>query len=310
MVWLAGCSPTLSQPVHPSTQEQEAYSRAFRASDPQAAEQFLVEYPNSIYASNMRDRLEVLNKKQQEASLYEPYRQHDTGAGYREFLTKYPESAFAEEARLHIAALDPDGDFESCRKRDTVEAYQEYLFHHHTDDKYYSAALSRLDELLHPGGQLAQNSFSPPSKVIITTGSLSQQYETLGTVEANTTDIGLSTSDLYDVLFRPKIARAIQGSSPKLSTSQMDERLRSAARQKYGGKADAVINVTYRTNYDGDVFASGLAVHFTESQPTPAATTQGPNLEQKLTELKSLREKGLVTPDEYYEKRGKLLEGF
>ena len=152
--------------------------------------------------------------------------------------------------------------------------------------------------------QSVRASTSHPSEVIVTTGSLSQQYQVLGTVEADTTDIGLSTSALYDVLFRPKIARAIQGSSPKLSTPQMDERLRSAARQKYGSKADAVINVTYRTNYDGDVFASGLAVHFVE--PAPQASI----LEQKLTELKSLREKNLITPEEYYEKRGKLLEGF
>src|SRR5438128_1428540 len=36
------------------------------------------------------------------------------------------------------------------------------------------------------------------ASAIVTTGSLSQPYEALGTVEADTTDIGLSTSDLYD----------------------------------------------------------------------------------------------------------------
>ena len=147
--------------------------------------------------------------------------------------------------------------------------------------------------------------------IVVTTGALSRQYETLGTVEVDTMDIGLSTSDLQDALFRSKLSIAVQGHSPKLSTSQMDDRLKIKARQQYGNKADAVINVNYRTSYYGDVFASGLAVHFIEmpSPATPVAVV-GPSLEDRLEELKDLREKNLITPEEYYEKRNQMLKEF
>ena len=100
-MWLSGCSPTVSRP---GQLEEEASSRTFNSSDPQVAEQFLAQYPNSIYASNVRDRLEVLKGQQQEASLYASYQQRDTAAGYREFLAKYPKSPFADNALLRVRA--------------------------------------------------------------------------------------------------------------------------------------------------------------------------------------------------------------
>jgi len=55
--------------------------------------------------------------------------------------------------------------------------------------------------------------------------------------------------------------------------------------------------------------ASGLAVRFVEPQPVSVPVAPGPTLEQKLTELKTLREKNLITPEEYYDKRSELLKG-
>jgi hypothetical protein len=178
---LAGCGSTLATQAQ-QNKEQAAYHRAFNTSDPQAAEQFLAEYPNSIYASNMQDRLEVLEKKQQDASLYEPYRQRDTAAGYREFLAKYPDSAFIEEARPRIATLDPDGDFEPYRKRDTVEGYEEFLATRHTDHKYFATALERLSALTGrstivkaPGGTQPPGVAAASGMLIVTIGSLDQK---------------------------------------------------------------------------------------------------------------------------------------
>ena len=71
---------------------------------------------------------------------------------------------------------------------------------------------------------------------------------------------------------------------------------------------DAVINVTQRTDPDGDVFASGLAIHFVEPpKPASASIASTRSMEDRLRELLDLREKGLITPEEYYEKRVEIL---
>jgi hypothetical protein len=305
-VWLCGCGPTVSRPGQMFTPEHEAYRRAFSSSDPQVAEQFLAQYPNSVYASNVRDRLEVLKKQQQEASLYAPYQQRDTAAGYREFLAKYPESAFTENARLRIAELDPDGDFEPYRKRDTVEGYEEFLATRHTNHKYFSAALERIAALT--GRSTIAKS---PETIIVTAGPISQPYKVLGEVNVNTRGMINLGSALNDALFRSPLAVAAGGRTPVAHTEQMNKFLKEKAREQYGHKVDAIINATYKTDHDGDVFASGLAVHFTKQEsPEPQRTIPSERrLEGRLKELKDLRERGLISAEEYYQKRQELLQG-
>lgn len=55
-------------------------------------------------------------------------------------------------------------------------------------------------------------------------------------------------------------------------------------------------------------FSAALAV--SEQRHNTRATLQEKPLEDRLRELKGLREKGLISSEEYYEKRAKLLEGF
>lgn len=150
----------------------------------------------------------------------------------------------------------------------------------------------------------------PLAEIVVTTGPLSQPYETLGEVHVSTVGEIYLGSLLQDSLFRSPLARSIQA-TPATNTATMNEKLKTQAREQYGGKADAIINVTYRVDPDGDVFASGLAVHFIEPQPTPALPSAPPtrSLEERLLELRNLREKGLIGAEEYYEKRMKLLEG-
>jgi hypothetical protein len=54
-------------------------------------------------------------------------------------------------------------------------------------------------------------------------------------------------------------------------------------------------------------FLAALAL--SEDQQTPQPTLQEKPLEERLRELKESREKGLISSEEYYEKRAKLLEG-
>lgn len=140
--------------------------------------------------------------------------------------------------------------------------------------------------------------------IIVTAGPLTQPYEVLGEVHADTTDLFLTTSFLRDSLFRSPFSVAVQGASPKLSYSQMDERLRNKAVELYGTRVDAVINVTYRTDPDGHVFADGLAVRFTPQPPSFAPVRSA---EESLKELRGLLDQGLITQEEYERKREEIL---
>ena len=52
------------------------------------------------------------------------------------------------------------------------------------------------------------------------------------------------------------------------------------------------------------------ALALSEDHPNTQATLQEKPLEDRLHKLKGLRAKGLISPEEYYEKRAKLLAGF
>ena len=50
--------------------------------------------------------------------------------------------------------------------------------------------------------------------------------------------------------------------------------------------------------------------HFVSTYLPLQEAMKGPNLEERLKELKRLREQDLITPEEYYEKRAELLKEF
>jgi hypothetical protein len=90
--------------------------------------------------------------------------------------------------------------------------------------------------------------------------------------------------------------------------AEMDVYLRRLACFLYGYDVDAVINADYWAIPGGTVFAKGIAVHFTngsDSSSAPPATDPGHRLEQ----LQNLKDRGLITDDEYERKRHELLEG-
>jgi len=145
--------------------------------------------------------------------------------------------------------------------------------------------------------------------VFVTTGPLSQPSEVIGEVHINTLGMMNFGSFLNDALFRSPLAVAAGGRTAVVNEEQMNAFLKEQASRQYGNRVDAIINASYRADHDGNVFASGLAVHFIEPQPVAAPVAPSPTLEHKLTELKNLREKNLITPDEYYDKRSELLKG-
>ncbi len=145
----------------------------------------------------------------------------------------------------------------------------------------------------------------PPSEIIVTAGPLNQAYEPLGPVHADSVGVVNVGSILVDSLFRSPVAAAMHA-TPKANVPQMNEWLRNAAVMRYGS-VDAIINVTYQNQPDGDAFADGLAVRFITQQtvqPPPATKT----MEERLERLKALLDRGLIDRDEYDRKRTEILK--
>jgi hypothetical protein len=135
-LWLMGCT------THPErTPEQKAYIKAVEE--------------ESFARGKALDSSDI-NESQ-------AYLEHYPDAQYREGVVRH----LARLIRLKETASNPEGEFEACRKEDSISAYESYIFNHGTEDKHYAEAFARLDELLHPGGQLAQNIH--PSEPMVTT---------------------------------------------------------------------------------------------------------------------------------------------
>lgn len=97
----------------------------------------------------------------------------------------------------------------------------------------------------------------PQEAPLLIAGPISQPYRALGEVQISTAD-GMNLSRMLTL--------AASGTIPQARHGWISQMLREEARKRYGGKVDAVINVTYQTRPDGEVFATGLAVHLVERQ--------------------------------------------
>jgi hypothetical protein len=63
------------------------------------------------------------SKEQQiQAEQYQPYKMQNTTEGYQEFISRYPDNMFLEDARKRIADLE----FAPYEKADTIEGYMEF----------------------------------------------------------------------------------------------------------------------------------------------------------------------------------------
>ncbi len=142
---------------------------------------------------------------------------------------------------------------------------------------------------------------SRPTELIVTTGSLSHPYEALGKVYVSTAEAIPREALLRNTYFHPPLARAF-AVSPVTPTLGLIDKLRWQAQELYGSKVDAVINVTYRHHAGGHLLASGLAVRLVDPQPPRTA-------EERLQQLTDLWLKGLLSLEEYRQKRREILGG-
>ena len=81
---------------------------------------------------------------------YQPYRQQQTIAGYREFIARYPDNRFVEDAQAQIEDLE----FAPYEKANTIEAYMEFAARYphnrhslHCDMKIEQLECHRCEEL-------------------------------------------------------------------------------------------------------------------------------------------------------------------
>lgn len=298
---LAGCASELAQQERPD-EEWSAYQRALHTWNPSYGEEFLAQFPNSPYAQRVREQTEELKRKQADRPAYEPYLRADSKEGYEEFIAKYPNNYFVAAAKDRLADLE----FAPYRNQDTIQAYRDFLSRY-PSHKHTQLAKQHLEELTTPPQHKKAAVVYHPSEILVTTGPLSQPYEALGSVHADTVGGVNFGAALNDAFFRSPLAASIQA-SPKASTEEMNRMLREKAREQYGGRVDAVINVTYRTEPRGNVFADGLAVHFTPQPPPPASAPPVRSTEERLKEIRGLLDQGLITQGEYERKRLEILK--
>lgn len=309
LVCLAGCASELAHQQTPEQQlglaqqeEWNARSQAMNTWDPSVGGAFLERYPNSIYKEAVQEYIEKKRKERQDRPVYEPYKQQDSIAGYKEFISKYPDNSFIDAAKVQLAELE----YSPSRNLHTISSYQEFLrrYPHH---KYNQDARERLELLQHPPQSSARTT-GKTAAIIVTSGPLSQPYEVLGSVHADTIGVINMGAVFYDAIARSPLARAIQR-TPTKTTEGMNHMLRDKAQQQYGSRVDAVINVTYSTKSNGTVFADGIAVHFTSPSPSPAPAASTRSAEERLKEIRGLLDQGLITQGEYERKRLEILKG-
>mgnify|MGYP003881496055 CR=1 FL=1 len=78
---------------------------------------------------------------------WEYYTQLNTVTAYEEFLQKYPDSIFAEEARRRIAQAKIEAPhYEKAKKLDTIKAYEEFL-KKYPDSIFANKARTRIEQL-------------------------------------------------------------------------------------------------------------------------------------------------------------------
>lgn len=93
--------------------ERAFWRRTKRTDTAEAYREYLDRYPHGAYRSEARTELRRINRAQQEAALaeerdlWDDVLADDTLGSYEFYLEKYPEGAFADEARLKIEELTP-----------------------------------------------------------------------------------------------------------------------------------------------------------------------------------------------------------
>jgi hypothetical protein len=78
----------------------------------------------------------------------------DTAEGYQQFLTQYPKSANAAQARTRIQQIQEDHDWQTATSSDSREGYQQFMAQH-PDSKWVQEARIRIENFAQSGASPA-----------------------------------------------------------------------------------------------------------------------------------------------------------
>lgn len=129
--------------------EQKRFAELERLSDPRFFEQFLQDFPNSVYKDNVQKRLNVLNMQQKEWEM--------VVTGNREalqkFLEKYPNSYHVRQCEQLIDSMD----WQDALADTTGKGIDRYL-EQHPEGHYADLAAQRKNELAKTSVSLTEKS--------------------------------------------------------------------------------------------------------------------------------------------------------
>jgi hypothetical protein len=137
-------------------------------------------------------------------------------------------------------------------------------------------------------------------RIIVSTGPLQQPHELLGNVDFGR--LGFDKTESHAFALRGFAFAWARLTFSKAAPAEINALLRKRALYQYGERVDALINVNYQSDPANSVFATAVAVHFSEKG---AAST----VSSRLKELEGLRRDGLIGNHEYEEKRAEILRG-
>jgi hypothetical protein len=138
-------------------------------------------------------------------------------------------------------------------------------------------------------------------RIVVSAGPLQQPHELLGNVDFG--KLGFDRTEGGAIAVRGFAFAWARRTFSKATPAEINALLRKRALYQYGERVDALINVGYQSDPANNVFATAVAVHFTEGAPQPSSATT------RLNELEKLHKSGLIDQREYEQKRAEILRG-
>jgi hypothetical protein len=140
------------------------------------------------------------------------------------------------------------------------------------------------------------------AQVVVSAGELSRPYDIVGRVDVNASGVDYFVWSFWQVGGFGSFH--FQRYEHKEDPAAVNEMLKFRAFELYGDTFDAIVNVHYEDMPSNAVAAGGVAVRFTAARQAAGQ----PSREERLREIQTLLDRGLITRDEFNRKRAAILD--